>query len=1142
MQDFIRIRGEIISSPLNENFRRLLNQISISNTNLVFPEENAIVNTLDDRDAIKNPDDAQVCYVVSSGELYRFSKKDDKWYKIMDIGQTFRQGFLNSGAVVLEDIIKLEEGSNTILSMPDMLVYFKNKEGDNRYLKGMYKIDAQSFDVSPYISSAGAFSIFIDENQHYFINAGMPTTDTPSNIYIGSFLTDKESHVRSDFIYTIPDIAYTADRGHFFVDGGKVSGLDLAPASGKKIGRKEGFYYDEGISCTLGSTDAFPADTDNGSNFNLKWFPAETETGNLYYAYPVDTISNGFEQVQTNELIIDKFYNPDTKQLEKVESGSFTIQHHLVTPNGQNIMIYGQAVYNSFVDAQSNLNTPLAIDADFPFAEVTRVIVGNVSGFSTAHETDCDFFVMQRLAQVGTISPVFADNIFTLYSGDAEDDVPSQVKFSLKQLQKTQFNNVYTLNIKTDKDKEYLFALDKQYLYGHNDATTNSTMSIADRITNRDYTNKVDAVYGYTIPTEHDITTLRDRVTAIETELWKAPDAKATLETLEQNIVNQSVRFRLYDIERRATLNETEIKNHARELTRLNLVKVEKETSINGHPLGDPEKTTVEHITLYTGDITEGAGLNNKPKNLWYTETRVSKNPDVKNATDHINTFGSGAESTKNPHRLSTDDLTVGSNKFVTQNDLNKLANVPANTNNELNKKLESITIQSLTGTSPTTLGKVDTIAVKTFGAKISVDETNRIATLECVGQMDPNDYMSKADYAHTSMNDSSKFGYVDKALKADNLTAVADGTPSQYYGTNVDGIAGVYDLPKWVDTEDPERVLTADAESVMFQPVPHSITLKHLANSKVLYTNYNEETKLNTNVYDLVKNHYHKVYNDAVQGPYSNANNTDPVEATVYYAYTIPSGGLKGQTYQFACGNDLYQFAGTTSMVAGMILQFNPKTKTLVYGNLKPNTDYTINNPVTVGVDTLTTDEVKEELWLDFTTQTDWNKVNEWNFGTGLSVQVLNGRATINAVNPSTSSVRQFSSLEDVSVTYDDTNVGKLLQLGKTESGVYNIELTSAPPLHLYMTKDSYAFNDEKIKRAVNSDNADRADTADKLHNRYAVNDAGISNSTLWSAAQIKSNTTSQIKSEGVNTFSGTGVPTNDIGKDGDLYILLED
>lgn len=131
---------------------------------------------------------------------------------------------------------------------------------------------------------------------------------------------------------------------------------------------------------------------------------------------------------------------------------------------------------------------------------------------------------------------------------------------------------------------------------------------------------------------------------------------------------------------------------------------------------------------------------------------------------------------------------------------------------------------------------------------------------------------------------------------------------------------------------------------------------------------------------------------------------------------------------------------------------------------------------------------------------------------------------------------------LEDVSVTYDETNVGKLLQLGKTESGVYNIELTSAPPLHLYMTKDSYAFNDEKIKRAVDSDNADRADTADKLHNRYAVNDAGISNSTLWSAAQIKSNTTSQIKAEGVNTFSGTGVPTNDIGKDGDLYILLED
>ena len=123
MQDFIRIGGPITSAPLNEDFRRLLNAISIANTNLVFPEENAVVNTISDMMAIINPDDAQACYVVSSGEFYRYSKADNKWHKIMDIGQTFRQGFLNSGAVVLENDIKLEGTSKLI--MPKMLVYFK---------------------------------------------------------------------------------------------------------------------------------------------------------------------------------------------------------------------------------------------------------------------------------------------------------------------------------------------------------------------------------------------------------------------------------------------------------------------------------------------------------------------------------------------------------------------------------------------------------------------------------------------------------------------------------------------------------------------------------------------------------------------------------------------------------------------------------------------------------------------------------------------------------------------------------------------------------------------------------------------------------------------------------------------------------
>ena len=128
MQDFVRIRGEVVSNPLNENFRRLINEVSRANTNLIFPEEDAVVNTITDMVNIQNPNDAQTCYVISSGEFYRYSKGDRQWHKIMDIGQTFRQGFLNSGVVVAEDIIKYK--SDTVLTIPDMLVYFKNQEGN----------------------------------------------------------------------------------------------------------------------------------------------------------------------------------------------------------------------------------------------------------------------------------------------------------------------------------------------------------------------------------------------------------------------------------------------------------------------------------------------------------------------------------------------------------------------------------------------------------------------------------------------------------------------------------------------------------------------------------------------------------------------------------------------------------------------------------------------------------------------------------------------------------------------------------------------------------------------------------------------------------------------------------------------------
>ena len=1124
MQDFIRIRGEIVSSPLNENFRRLLNQIQISNTNLLFPEENGIVNTIDDMEKIQDPEDAQACYVISSGEFYRYSKKDYKWYKIMDIGQTFRQGFLNSGAVVLEDYITLKSGSKTILQMPDMLVYFKNKEGDGRYLRGMYKIEAQELDVTEYIGAAGSYSLFIDENQHYSVSTGMPSTDNPSNIFIGTFITNSSKQVEGEFIYTLPDIAYTADRGHYFIDGGQASGLSLAAASGKKVSRRAGFYYDEGINFSIGQTDNFPVDTDNGSNFDLKTFEAESPVSNIYYGYPEDMLTRGIVKSSTGELIINKYYDKTARELRDVEVGSYTIQSHLVTPNGQNIMVYGDRVYNSFEDAQSNLNTTAAFDADFPYVEVTRVIVGNITDFNSGRTGDCGFFVMDRLSQVGTISPVYADNIFTLYSGEAGDNTPAKVQFNLDQLQKTQFDSIYTLNVKTNKDTDYIFAIDKKYLTGR---TEDNNLTSDNMTKTRAVDNAVNGVVGYTIPTEYYVDRLRSRIENIEKEIWSVPDATIS------EIHRQSIRFRLYDSERRIALSETNITNLQNKVKELDLYKVDKDTTINGYKLGNKANSIISNITLVTGDILEGVGKDGKPKNLWYTEARVSANTDVANATAHIKKLGSGTKTDKNIHALSTDDITVGTNKFVTQNDLNKLANVPANTNAELNKKLESVTIQTITNKASTTLGQATTIAFDTWGAKVTMDAANKIAKVECVGQLDENDFLKKEEYAIQSLTNSDKRGYVDKAIQADNLTAVVDGTANQYYGTNEAGKAGVYDLPTWVSTETGDDY--ADVNEVVFQPMDNSITLSHLANSRVVYADYDEETDLNTNVYDLVKHHYHKVYNNEVQGPYLNGSTSQDV-SKIYYSYTVPVGGLLGRTYYFSYNNDNYKFTATTAMVAKTVLTFTPSTGALTYKLPSATSTTAITATKVTDVNT-----IEADYWLPFTAQSDWNKVNEWNFGEGFEVEVIDGKAKINAKTPGTG-VSYFANLTDVSVEYKDSNVGKILELGKDGSGNYRIKFTDAPPLHQYMKTLDYAYDTTRVKRAVDADSADTATTADKLQNKYSVNDAGTSDSTLWSASKIRTNTTSQIKSEGVNTFSGTAVPTNDMGKDGDLYILLED
>lgn len=316
MKDFIRIGGEITSAPLNENFRRLRNDITISNTNLVFSKEYGIQMTIKDmQDLITNPEvsleNGQACYVVSSGELYRFATYDMQWHKIADFGQTFRQGFLNSGVVAIQQVSDIQKAfitrkNNTTLTIPAMLVYFKTLMGDERYLKGMYLVEEQDLDVSEVVNTPGAYSIFLDghlmdedhENGNkYFVTSGMPSQDDPNAIYVGGFMIDNSHHVVGDFIYTIPDVAYTADRGLFYLNGGQVTGGYLQPTSveANLVMGVSGLYYDEGINAPQADLEDFPIDSFGSSNYNIKTIGAEGATeglSKLIYMYPDNPLSN----------------------------------------------------------------------------------------------------------------------------------------------------------------------------------------------------------------------------------------------------------------------------------------------------------------------------------------------------------------------------------------------------------------------------------------------------------------------------------------------------------------------------------------------------------------------------------------------------------------------------------------------------------------------------------------------------------------------------------------------------------------------------------------------------------------------------------------------------------------------------------
>lgn len=1272
MRDFKRIGGEILSSPLNENFRRLRDDISIANSNLVFSDKYGIMATVQDMyDLLTNPEvevvEGQACYVVSSGELYRYSNLDEKWHKIADFGQTFRQAFLNSGVVLVEKPIEV---STDYLIMPRMLVYFKNKPGEDPYLKGMYLIPEYSdLEVVPshYPEKNIMYSIYVDYSKTYHVEPGLPKSDDPNNIFVGAFMFHTEDgstyELTNELIYTVPDIAYTADRGNFLVNGGQISGGELyANTDNHTLGRKFGLYYDEGVNypgasyytyqfnslpigsytikiddnvigyfttteaidilgeldyfpehadrisvrlndliiatynVNLGSSvgeildfnvqnsiDNYPKTLDDTSNYNVAEISSLGSATGLYYTTPkqsiqslqidiIDTSTTPATHHPIDTIIYNKYYNPINNALENVPEECYTIQKHFVTPTGQNIMVYGDAVYESYDDAESHLNTGVELDAEFLAAETTRVIVYNpASGDAFNPETDCAFFTVNRLTQVGTISPVFADNEFKIYSHD--DVSPTFLSIDLDKVRNEIVNN-YKIQPHSYAYTQYNFALDGKYIKGsagHTDveSVTPSQTAYHDIDTN----NK-----GYVIPSLTQLENLRQRVNGIETQLWEdyheyQPDSITASERYDQ-----SARYRLYKLENDIYNDYDDPDNSEKILRRLQVAedkiawaeahKADKETIINGHVLGDPNEVYPEvpyTITLITNDIDEpqNAGVND---NRWFTEQRVRNTDWVTEAHTHVGRKGTGTESNANPHAMSTDDISVLNNsdhQFVTLNEKDKLAHVPGGPNytdvqlqNLATTKIENIPVYTIDDDTQAEnfVVNMKTLKVHSHGANVTYNGTTAI--LECVGQIDENTVLMRSDYTPIADSTVGKDGYVDKALVADyaesiNTTGV---TASQYYGTDANyestdpevepTSVGWHDLPVYVSTESAEGA--ANIDSILLRPEENSVALKHLATSRVVYTAADEETDLNDNVYNLVKNHYHKVYNSGTQGPYiedpSNPGSYIQDTSAIIYTYKVPYGGMAEHVYYFEYNNTNYTFSTVNlgNLPVNTILTYYPTS-----GNIEVE--------VSSVTHTLTTSQVlptvvDDDFFVEFVAQTDWSKINKWNFGNNLSVTVADGIATINAFNATSDvPVHAFINLDDVDFVYNNAQPGQMLVINADGNG---IDVSNAPTLSSYMLISDYVNSAQptKVNAAVAADTASSATTAGSaalLQGTYSVNNNNTDASSLWTSSKISTFVSARIAAEGVRTDYGTDLPNvhtfSFTPKRGDLYILTE-
>jgi hypothetical protein len=1105
MQDFIKIGGEIVSSPLNENFRKLANSISISNVNLIFSEEHGIVNTISDMEKIQNPENGQACYVVSSGELYRYNRKDHQWYKIADFGRTFRQGFLNSGAVVLEDYVKIKEGSNATLLMPNMLVYFKNQDGDERYLRGMYLIPAKEVDFSDKINAAMAYSILVDRYGEYDIISGLPSEDNPNKVFIGSFLTNSSKKIIRDFVYTLPDMAYTADRGNFLINGGQASGLTLYAHTdgGKKVSRKSGFYYDEGINFSIGQTKNFPADNENGSNYDLKSFGAEELVDELIYLTPSNSLENDI--IITPELIINKYWNGNA--LVDVPEGMATIQHHLVTPNGQNIILYGNKYYNSFTDAAMNLNYTEALDLNFPFVEATRIVVVNTPGFTTNSDRLCNFYALTKLAQVGTISPVFSDAAFELYSGDGRDNSPSRLSFSLNELQKDEFGGLFTAVLPKYRADRFNYALDYKFISNTLEEPTEKVSPETENLV-REYISNP----GFVIGDAADIQDIHKRVSAIEREIWES-------KRKDEEIYNQSIRYRLDDTEIKVSDNINDINTNKTNIENLFKQKVDKATVINEYVLGEENDVAARTITLRTGDIEEGYKQNNPETGIkyeWYSNAKVSKHPEVKAAYEHSldksEDNNANPHIVVNPHNLSTDDLRVLSDTdrmFLTRGEKERidLKKLPADTWKEIKdlqakdteldeKKIEYVKISTFNkdDSTITPIADVKELRFITNGAKVTSDANGDITTIECIGQRDG--LMQQIDYA------TKEQLYPQEIVEARN--AIEGGKYTNVF------------------TFGPENQIMVDL------------------------TQYRLLTDAEKTEVDYIKNEYSRLYRT-----HNIFNGEHFVDNALNARYASIIKGLD----EYSSANQYY---GTNedNIVGVYDLPIYVSTEE---GSHYDNVTDVILTPDEGSVnENSLTEDLRNKINNNYHTvlhngEEKSAAINKFRFGDNLTVDVDPNDShmiVINSTGAGGSEVRNFINLTDVSVSYPG-NAGKILVVNGAETGV---TLANAPAFDQFMERAIYV-NPQNIFQvrsaqeadyAASSGYADNADLAAKANNAFALDSVTIDNTKttnyLWTASQIISNTSSQIEAEGVKVHHGTTAPSNDLGKDGDIYILIEE